>query len=168
MVARAAACAYSRGFALVHATPESCWQTPPTDATDAVLEALSWFAWPTDYYLWAYPPTLHSCSRWAAATPDKHRERWPFPRWRSPRILSDSRRWHTINSEGRVQRREGAAGSHLLRSAWVGMDRQDAANEFSPTALISQSIQQALFDINSRINDDPKVMLALLVRSDFR
>jgi putative phosphoesterase len=27
-------------FALVHATPESCWQTPPTDATDAVLEAL--------------------------------------------------------------------------------------------------------------------------------
>jgi predicted phosphodiesterase len=28
------------GVALVHATPESCWRTPPTEATDAVLEAL--------------------------------------------------------------------------------------------------------------------------------
>ncbi len=27
-------------FALVHATPESCWQTPPTEATDAELEKL--------------------------------------------------------------------------------------------------------------------------------
>jgi putative phosphoesterase len=27
-------------FALVHATPESCWQTPPTEATDAELKKL--------------------------------------------------------------------------------------------------------------------------------
>jgi len=27
-------------FALVHATPESCWRTPPTEATDAELETL--------------------------------------------------------------------------------------------------------------------------------
>jgi putative phosphoesterase len=27
-------------FALVHATPESCWRTPPTEATDAELEKL--------------------------------------------------------------------------------------------------------------------------------
>jgi diadenosine tetraphosphatase ApaH/serine/threonine PP2A family protein phosphatase len=27
-------------FAPVHATPESCWRTPPTDATDAELETL--------------------------------------------------------------------------------------------------------------------------------
>jgi len=27
-------------FALVHATPESCWRTPPTEATDAELENL--------------------------------------------------------------------------------------------------------------------------------
>jgi putative phosphoesterase len=27
-------------FALVHATPESCWLTPPTEAADAVLETL--------------------------------------------------------------------------------------------------------------------------------
>lgn len=27
-------------FALVHATPESCWRTPPTEATDAELEDL--------------------------------------------------------------------------------------------------------------------------------
>jgi putative phosphoesterase len=27
-------------FALVHATPESCWRTPPTEATDAEMEKL--------------------------------------------------------------------------------------------------------------------------------
>jgi predicted phosphodiesterase len=37
---RTAACENPKGFALVHATPESCWRAPAEEATDAELETI--------------------------------------------------------------------------------------------------------------------------------
>jgi len=124
-------------FALVHATPESCWRTPPTEATDAELETLyGSLCQPIIIFGHTHRPFIRLLAgrpRLLINTGSVGLSYDGGP----PRILSDSRRWCPIDSEGRVQRREGAEGPHLLRFTWCGMDRQNASHELSPDAVIS-------------------------------
>ena len=75
-------------FALVHATPQSCWRAPSPEATDKDLDATYASPGPANRRLRAHSSSIDSQHVRSRETPHQHGKRRPPLRRRSSRIVS--------------------------------------------------------------------------------